>query len=181
VSDKSSGNEKGSTTRKASRKRKTTDSLAPRAPNWEIGELKGVVAVAPTHWDDYRGSRISDKSRRTSSELIEAFVMATPAKNRVVARTRTAAALDRKLKDTRTKYVATRKILRRTGLSAPQREDFLIKFGGSELYSLARDAFKTSAVASESTGRETVVFSPSTAPGTSAVGAPADEHGEGAS
>jgi len=82
-----------------------------------IGELKGVLAVAPTHWDDYRGSRTSDKSRRTSSELIEAFVMATPAENRVVARARTAAALDRKHKDTRTKYVATSRNFRRTGLS----------------------------------------------------------------
>jgi len=145
-----------------------------------IGELKGVLAVAPTHWADYRGSRTSEKSHRTSSELIEALVMATPAENRVVARTRTAAALDRKLKDTSTKYVATRRNLRRTGLSASQREDFLIKFGGSELYSLAWDAFKTSAVATDSTGREPVVFGASTAPGTSAVEAPADENGEGA-
>ena len=45
---------------------------------------------------------------------------------------------------------------------------------------MARDVFKTSAVASESTGREPVVFDASTAPGTSAVEAPADEHGEGA-
>jgi len=180
VPDKSSGNEKGSTTGKASRKRKTTDPPAPRAPNWVIGELKGVLAVAPTHWADYRGSRTSEKSRRTSSEVIDAFVMATPAENRVVARTRTAAALDRKLKDTRTEYVATRRNLRRTGLSASQREDLLIKLGGSELYSLARDAFKTSAVATESTGREPVVFGASTAPGISAVESPADEHGEGA-
>jgi len=136
--------------------------------------------VAPTHWADYRGSRTSEKSRRTSSEVIDAFVMATPAENRVVARTRTAAALDRKLKETRTEYVATRRNLRRTGLSASQREDLLIKLGGSELYSLARDAFKTSAVATESTGREPVVFGASTAPGISAVKSPADEHGEGA-
>jgi len=100
------------------------------------------------------------------------FVSATPAENRPVARTRTAEALDRKLKDTRTKYEATRKNRCRTGLSASQREDIVIKFGGSELYSYARDAFKTSAVATESTGREPVVLGALTAPAVGAVASP---------
>jgi len=118
VPNTSSGIAKGSTAGKAPRKRKASDPPAPRAPNWVFGELKGILAVAPTHWADYRGIRTNEKSRRTSSELMEAFFAATPAENRVVARTRTAVALDRKLKDTRTKYVETRKDLRRTGLSA---------------------------------------------------------------
>ena len=166
--DKSTTKGKG----KGLRKRKTTEPTTPRAANWVTGELKGILLAAPTHWGDYRVSRTGDRSRRTSEELKAAFVSATPAENRPVARTRTAETLDRKLKDTRTKYVATRKNLCRTGLSASQREDIVIKFGGSEVYSYARGVFKTSAVAIESTGREPVVLGAPVAPAVGAVASP---------
>jgi len=54
--------------------------------------------------------------------------------------------------------VAARAQLGKTGLSTSQRENILIKFGGAELYALAREAFKTSSVANESTGREPVAL-----------------------
>jgi len=69
-----------------------------------------------------------------------------------------AVSVDRKLKDTRTRFVAARSQLRKTGLSNSQSEDILIKFGGAELYDLAREEFKKSSVASESTGREPVAL-----------------------
>ena len=164
---------------KVSGNHKATEPPAPRAPNWVAGELHTVLSVAPAHWESYRGSRTGDKSRRTGEELTAAFVTATPVENRAVALKRTAASLDRKLKDTRTRFVATRKNLCRTGLSASQREDFLINFGGSELYSLARAAFKSSAVANESTYREPVVFGAPEAPACGLETAPADAGGEG--
>lgn len=58
----------------------------------------------------------------------------------------------------------------RTGSCASQREDYLIKIGRSELYALARATFQTSAFATESTGREPVVFL--VTPSTPTVGIP---------
>ncbi|OSX73807.1 hypothetical protein BU14_0326s0001 [Porphyra umbilicalis] len=164
---------------KVSGKRKATEPPAPRAPNWVAGELHAVLSVAPAHWASYRGSRTGDKSRRTGEELTAAFGTATPVENCAVALKRTEASLERKLEDTRTIYVATRKNLCRTGLRASQREDFLINCGGSELYSLARAAFKSPAVANESTYREPVVFGAPEAPACGLETAPADAGGEG--
>jgi len=164
---------------KVSGKRKATEPPAPRAPSWVAGELHAVLSVAPAHWANYRGSRTGDKSRRTGEELTTAFVITTPVENGAVALKRTAASLDRKLKDTRTSFVATRKNLCRTGLSASQREDLPINFGGSELYSLARAVFKSSAVANESTYPEPVVFGAPEAPACGLETAPADAGGEG--
>ena len=152
------GSDKAPASGKTSGKRKATDPPAPRAPNWAHSELKGALTVALTHWAHYRGSRTHDKTRRTGDGLVAAFVAATGAASRAAARTRSAVSVDRKLKDTRTKFVAARAQLRKTGLSTSHREDILIKFGGAELYALAREAFKTSSVANESTGREPVAL-----------------------
>jgi len=102
--DKSTTKGKG----KGLRKRKTTEPTTPRAANWVTGELKGILLAALAHWENYRGSRTGDESRRTSEELKAAFVAATQAENRPVARTRTAEVLDRKLKDTRRLAVSHR-------------------------------------------------------------------------
>jgi len=153
---------------KGSGKRKTTDSPTPRAPNWANDELKGALRVAPTHWGEYRGSRTNDKSQRKSEGFQAAFVAAVGPGSHMVAQTRTAVSLDRNLKDTRTKFVAARAQLKRTGLSTSDREDILITFSGSELFSLFREALCTSSVANESTGREPVVFG---APATLSAGA----------
>jgi len=147
---------------------KTTDSPAARAPNWANDELKGALRVAPTHWCEYRRSRTNDKSRRTSAGFQAAFVAAVGPGSRTVAQTRTAVSLDRKLKDTRTKFVEARAQSKPTELSISEREDIRIKFSGSELFSLAREAFRTSSVANDSTGREPVVFG---APATLSAGA----------
>jgi len=66
--------------------------------------------------------------------------------------------------------VADHKDRFRTGSCASQREDYLIKIGRSELYALARATFQTSAFATESTGREPVVFL--VTPSTPTVGIP---------
>jgi len=152
------GSDKAPASGKNSGKRKAKDPPAPRAPIWDHSALKGALAVAPTHWAHYRSSRTHEKTRRTGDGLVAAFVAATGAANRAAARTRSAVSADRKLKDTRTRFVAARAQLSKTGLNTSQREDILIKFDGTELCALAREALKTSSVANESTGREPVAL-----------------------
>ncbi|KAK1863395.1 hypothetical protein I4F81_005951 [Pyropia yezoensis] len=127
-----------------------------RSKNFTPGECIGVLTAAETHWAAYRGSRTGDKKRRSAAALLEAFVRATPAKDRHLAQTRTADSINKKIKNMRSRYMDTCQALKSTGMSTAQREDLLIKFGGAELYDLAREAFKTSHVSTQLTVREPV-------------------------
>lgn len=118
-----------------------------------------MLTAATTHWAAYRGSRTGDKKRRSGAALLEAFVNATPAKDRRLALTRTADSINKKIKNMRSRYMDTCQGLKSTGMSTAKREDLLIKFGGAELYDLAREAFKTSHVSTQLTVREPVDLS----------------------
>eukprot|EP00170_Pyropia_yezoensis_P001269 contig_5636_g1273 len=94
--------------------------------------------------------------RRTGRAMLDAFVIATPTVNQSPARTREAVAVDKKIKNMRTRYADTCLKLKSTGMSAAQREDLIIKFGGAILFDLAREAFKKSHVSTELTVRKPV-------------------------
>eukprot|EP00168_Porphyra_purpurea_P013825 TRINITY_DN388_c0_g1_i7.p3 TRINITY_DN388_c0_g1~~TRINITY_DN388_c0_g1_i7.p3 ORF type:complete len:295 (+),score=47.37 TRINITY_DN388_c0_g1_i7:736-1620(+) len=138
-----------------------TDGTAStsRSKNFTPGECVGVLTAAATHWAAHRGSRTGDKKRRSGAALLEAFVSATPAKDRPLALTRTADSINKKVKNMRSRYIDTCQGLKSTGMSTAQREDLLIKFGGAQLYDLAREAFKTSHVSTQLTVRAPVDLS----------------------
>lgn len=118
-----------------------------------------MLMAAITHWAAYRGSRTGDKQRRSGAALLEAYVNATPAKDRRLALTRSAESINKKIKNMRSRYMDTHQGLKSTGMSTAKREDLLIKFGGAELYDLAREAIKTSHVSTQLTAREPVDLS----------------------
>lgn len=134
-------------------KKTGTAGAASTSPskNFTPGECIGVLSAAETHWAAYRGSRTGDKKRRSAAALLEAFVRATPAKDRRPAQTRTADSINNKIKTMRSRYMDTCQALKTTGISTAHREDLLNKFGGAELYDLAREAFQTSHVSTQLT------------------------------
>lgn len=142
----------------------------PRTRNWLAGECVGLLTAAATHWASLRSRRTALGKTQATAALLQAFVEATPAKDRASARARDINQALRKIKSLRTKYMATRKVLVQTGLSTAQREDALLAFGGSVLYELARGVFRKSSVSNEMTVREPVVLGTPPAPTTGAAG-----------
>lgn len=127
-----------------------------RSKNFTPGECVGILTAAATHWAAYRASRTGDMKRRAGGAMLDAFVNATPTVDQSLARTREAVAVDKKIKNMRTRYADTCLKLKSTGMSAAQREDLIIKFGGAILFDLAREAFKKSHVSTQLTVREPV-------------------------
>lgn len=142
----------------------------PGTRNWLAGECVGLLTAAATHWASRRSRRTALGKTQATAALLQAFVEATPAKDRASARARDINQALRKIKSLRTKYMATRKVLVQTGLSTAQREDALLAFGGSVLYELARWVFRKSSVSNEMTVREPVVLGTPPAPTTGAAG-----------
>lgn len=79
-------------------------ATSPRSENFTPRECTGVLAAAASHWSASRGSRTGDKKRRSGAPILEAFVNATPAKDRPLARTRTADSIKKKIKKLLSRY-----------------------------------------------------------------------------
>lgn len=148
------GGRRASDTAVNGRKRKATGKTKGRAKNFYPGECVGVLTAAVTHWAAYRARRTGDMKRRAGGALLQAFVDATPAADQPMARTRTVAAVDKKIKNLRTRFIATCAVIKGTGMSAAHKEDQIIKFGGAMLFDLAREAFKKSHVSTQQTVHE---------------------------
>lgn len=127
-----------------------------RSKNFTPGECVGILTAAATHWAAYRASRTGDMKRRAGGAMLDAFVNATPTVDQSLARTREAVAVDKKIKNMRTRYADTCLKSKSTGMSAAQREDLIIKFGGAILFDLAREAIERSHVSTQLTVREPV-------------------------
>lgn len=120
------------------------------------GACMGVMAAAASHCAAYRASRIKDMRRRAGATMLDAFVAATPLNDQAAARSRTALAVNKKIKSIRAKYMSTLDALKATVMSAAESEDLVITFGGAVLLDLARQAFKKSHVTSQLTVRKPV-------------------------
>lgn len=123
------------------RKRKSPCKTKPRAKNFSTGECVGA-----THWAAYRARCTGDMKRRAGGALLQAFLDATPSDDQPMARTRTVATVDKKIKNLHTRYIATCAAIKGTGMSTAHKENQIIKIGGAVLFDLAREAFKKSQV-----------------------------------
>jgi len=139
-------------------KNKRKEPATPRGRNWSPGECAGLLSAVTSDWAALRAARTTESKKAMGEKLLRAFVLATPVKDRALARTRDIDQVERKIKGLRSKYVETRKALAQTGGSTAKREDALIKFGGAVLYDMARSAFKNSAVSNEQTVHEPELF-----------------------
>eukprot|EP00170_Pyropia_yezoensis_P003237 contig_13530_g3244 len=78
-----------------------------RTKSFTPEECVGVLTAAASHWAAYWGSRTGNKKRRSGAALLEAFVNATPAKDRCLALTRRADSINKKIKNMRSRYIDT--------------------------------------------------------------------------
>jgi len=75
--------------------------------------------------------------------MLKAFIDASPAADQEVARSRSIKSLDKKIMNMRARYNDACEDLKRTGLSANEKDDILLKFGGCVLFGLCRSVFKS--------------------------------------
>lgn len=161
VPDKAPASKKKKENCKAARGARTRSCLA--------GECVGLLTAAATHCASLRSGRTALGKSQASAALLQAFVEATPAKDRSSARRRDIEQALRKIKTVRTKYMETRMALVQSSSSTAEREGALLAFGASVLYELARGVFKMSFVFNEATVREPVVIGSAPAVATAAA------------
>jgi len=116
------------------------------------------MTAASAHWAEYRGRRTGDKKRRMEAVMLKAFIDASPAADQEVARSRSIKSLDKKIRNMRTRYNNACEDLKRTGLSADEMDDILLKIGGCVLFGLCRSAFKSCPVSAQTSARDPVLF-----------------------
>jgi len=131
---------------------------AGRVKNFSSGETIGIMTAASAHWTEYHGRRTGDKKRRMEAVMLQAIIEATPAADQKVARSRSIKSLDKKIKNMRTRYNDACEDLKRTGLSADEQDNILLKLGGCVLFGLCRSAFKSCPVSAQTSARDPVVF-----------------------
>jgi len=130
---------------------------APRPRlKWTEGECVGALTAAASYWALSRGRRTGDKKRRTSQNLLNAFIESTPEQDRPRASMHSVEQLDKKLKALRASLFATRKEMGKTGIATQDKEDAVAAFEGQALYELAVSAFKDLSIFTEDTVREPV-------------------------
>jgi len=116
---------------------------ADRVKNFSSGETIGIMIAASAHWAESRGGRTGDKKRCMEAVMLKEFIDATPAADQEPARSRSIRSLDKEFTDMRTRYNDACEDLERTCLSADEKEDVLLTFGGCVLFELCRLAFKS--------------------------------------
>jgi len=149
--------------------------------NFLSRETLGIMTAAAAHWAEYRGRRTGDKKRRLEATLLRAFIEASPVEDQAAARLRSIKSVDKKIKNMRLRYNDACKELKKTGLSASERGDIRLKFGGCLHFALCRSTFTDCPVSSQSYTREPILFgSATTGARADAVGAAGSAGTEGA-
>jgi len=131
---------------------------AGRVKNFSSGETIGNMTAASAHSAEYHGRRTGDEKRRMEAVMLRAFLDANPAADHEVARSRSIKSVDNKIKIMRTRYNDACEDFKRTGLSADEKDNNLLKFGGRVLFGPCRSAFESCPVSAQASARDPVFF-----------------------